>query len=101
MPFPPDAPTRIREKLSQGLLPEKYSEKMWAGRGNGRPCDGCDRPVLSDQVEYEFEIDGGRTLRFHLGCAALWEAYRGRGTVRGTDNTVTNETGNGATAPAA
>ena len=75
MSFSDDAPRKVSEKVDQGLLPLERPVKMWAGRGDGRQCDGCDRPVSSAQVEYEIEVNG-RTYRLHLGCAFLLEAVR-------------------------
>jgi hypothetical protein len=78
MPFPPDAEQKIHEKIERGALPKKKPAKMWAGNGHGNTCAGCDRPILPDQVEYEF--GNGEMLRMHLGCAALWEKeIRGSG----------------------
>ena len=76
MPFPADAPKMIREKIDAGDLPRDTPEKMYAGFGKGSLCDGCETPILPTQVEYEFEAAGDRVIRFHLGCAGLWEAYR-------------------------
>ncbi len=76
MPFPPDAPDRIRHKVEVGLLPNVPPPRMWADQGDGQPCAGCDQPILPDQVEYEF--GNGDVFRMHLGCAALWEAERRR-----------------------
>lgn len=78
MPFPPDAPKKIREKMDTGALPREAPSKMFAGFGAGDLCDGCETPILPAQVQYEFDADavGRRVIRFHLGCAGLWEAYR-------------------------
>ena len=78
MPFPPDAPRKIREKMEGGALPREAPSKMSAGLGKGDLCDGCETPVLTAQVEYQFEASDGRVVRLHLGCAGLWEAYRGQ-----------------------
>jgi hypothetical protein len=45
---------------------------------DGRFCDGCETTILPAQVEYQFETTTAdeRVIRFHLGCAGLWEAYR-------------------------
>jgi hypothetical protein len=51
---------------------------MYAGYGKGYRCDGCESTILPAQVEYEFEAENGRVIRFHLGCAGLWEAERRR-----------------------
>jgi hypothetical protein len=46
---------------------EAETETLWAGKGNGRPCNACDRPITAEQTEYE--VDGtDRTLRFHREC---------------------------------
>ena len=76
MPFPADAPEKIRHKVARGILPDTRPARMWAGFGAGRICAGCDHPIEPDQVEYEF--GNGETMRLHLGCAALWEAERRR-----------------------
>jgi hypothetical protein len=39
---------------------------------------GASPPIVPAQVEYEFIVGDGRTIRFHLGCAGLWEAERRR-----------------------
>ena len=78
MPLPPDAPKKIRDKMDAGELPREASSKMYAGFSKGNVCDGCETPILPAQVEYEFEAADGRVIRFHVGCAGLWEAYRRR-----------------------
>jgi hypothetical protein len=79
MPFPLNAPKMmIREKMDLGVLPSDHPSKMYAGHGTGEPCAGCETPILRAQVEYEFETPDGRAIRFHLGCAGLWEAERRR-----------------------
>ena len=78
MPFPFNAPKLIREKMDLGVLPSDKPSKMYAGHGTGEPCEGCETPIVPAQVEYEFEAPDGRAIRFHLGCAGLWEAERRR-----------------------
>jgi hypothetical protein len=78
MPFPPQAAKLIRDRLNSGRLPCGVPTRMWAGFGTGQSCDGCDEPIVPAQVEYEFIVGDGRTIRFHLGCAGLWEAERRR-----------------------
>ena len=65
----------IRAKIAAGTLPTRISGKLYARNGSGRPCDGCDTPILPAQVEYEFR-DGvdAPGVRLHLGCVGLWEA---------------------------
>jgi hypothetical protein len=64
----------IRAKIDAGALPTKIAGKMYAGFGTELACDGCETPILPAQVEHEFEAPDGRTVRFHVGCAGLWEA---------------------------
>jgi hypothetical protein len=78
MPFPSDAPQKVREKLDTGVLPRDSPAKMYAGYGKGYRCDACETTILPAQVEYEFETEAGRVIRLHLGCAGLWEAERRR-----------------------
>ena len=78
MPFPPQAAKLIRDRLDSGRLPSVAPIRMWAGFGTGQLCDGCDEPIVPAQVEYEFNAADGCTVRFHLGCAGLWEAERRR-----------------------
>jgi len=54
-----------------------------AGPGTGNLCDGCDMPIGSDQMQYEFEGPNRRNIRLHVWCGLLWEAYRREG--RGSD----------------
>lgn len=72
MPFPPDAPQKIRDKLTEGVLPRTAPPNIYAGYGQGDLCAGCDHPIDHDEVEYEF--GNGQRVRMHLGCAALWQA---------------------------
>ena len=65
----------IRTKLDIGMLPHGPMARMSVGGGRGESCDGCERTILPTQVEYDLDVSG-RTLRFHRGCAALWEAGR-------------------------
>jgi len=86
MPFPPHAADMIRAKLDAGILPTKIGGKMYAGYGRHAPCDGCETPILPAQVEYEFNSPEGTTVRFHLGCAGLWEAVLRQRGINPRDN---------------
>jgi hypothetical protein len=46
---------KIRAKIAAGRLPPPPDppERVWAGRGEGRTCDGCDEPISGTQIEYE------------------------------------------------
>ena len=78
MPIPAGYPQRIRDKLDTGALSREAPETIFSGFGSGQLCDGCDTPILAAQIEYQFEAPGNRMIKFHLGCAGLWEAYRRR-----------------------
>ena len=78
MPFPPGTAEKISAKLDAGTLPREVEGKMFAGYGTGHPCDACETTIANTQVEWEFDSPDGRTVRFHLGCAGLWEAERRR-----------------------
>ena len=78
MPVPPEAAQNIRRKLDAGLLPREVVGKMFTGFGHNKRCDGCEMVILANQVLHEFDTPDGRIVRFHLGCAGLWEAERRR-----------------------
>lgn len=45
------------------------------GKGQGT-CNACDLPVKPGEVEYEANLPGRHTLRFHQGCLAAWHKER-------------------------
>lgn len=64
----------IREKILDGILPAKPPRKLWAGRGTGRKCAGCEQPIRKHEVEIEVEDREARLLFFfHRGCQAVWD----------------------------
>ena len=64
---------RIRERIDTGRLPVLSPGSLQAGYGSGSTCDACDQPITWSQVEYEIgDPRYGTTLKFHLGCHALW-----------------------------
>jgi hypothetical protein len=74
----PDIVRGIRAKIAAGRLPLPAAQprKLWVGKGTGRPCDGCDRPITDAEVEYELDITTGQTIRFHKPCLDVWHAER-------------------------
>jgi CheY-like chemotaxis protein len=68
----------IRAKVDSGALPLSADPpaKCWVGKGTSRACDGCDKVVAPDEIEYELDLTDGRTLRLHADCLALWHAAR-------------------------
>lgn len=69
------AAQRIRDKLWYGLLPNVAPVKTsGVGHGTGHKlCEGCDATIWPKEPEQEVELEGGRTLRFHVACAGLWQ----------------------------
>ena len=71
------AAQRIRDKLWYGILPNVRPLKTRGGHGTGHKlCDGCDVTIWPKEAEQEVELEGGRTLRFHVACASLWQVLR-------------------------
>jgi hypothetical protein len=58
--------------LALCLRPDR-SIKSYAGNGTNKACDGCDRPITPENIEYEVDI-ANRTLRFHRACFTIWQA---------------------------
>ena len=63
----------ILSKIADGHLPSIEITRVWAGRGSGRPCDGCDQPVTAADVEHEIDLAGAVTLHLHSGCFMIWQ----------------------------
>ena len=68
----------IAAKIAAGRLPlpEQPPGKVWVGHGNGRTCDACDQPITPSDLQYEVDLSGGQTLRFHSKCLAAWHQAR-------------------------
>jgi hypothetical protein len=67
-----------RTKIQAGKLPITDPVKVWAGQGGGTPCDVCDQPVMPTDTEYETEMSGARSFRFHSRCLGVWHQERAR-----------------------
>ncbi len=68
--------TAIRGKTADGRLPAERPSQMWAGDGRGEPCDACDRPITSADIEYEVIVLPDRMFRFHQPCFDAWHQVR-------------------------
>jgi CheY-like chemotaxis protein len=68
----------IRTKVDSGALPLSADPpaKCWVGKGTSRACDGCDKVIAPDEIEYELDLRDGRPLRLHADCLAFWHAAR-------------------------
>ena len=76
----------IREKLSEGLLPGKAPAHSWRGNGSRKPCNGCNEPILSTEVEYELNFNGARIVHFHAACEAIWRSLIAHETNKAVDS---------------
>ena len=68
----------IRDKLSDGRLPQDSIPRMWGGPSNGETCDGCDEVIGVAQFVMEgVSTDRTKTaLQFHVECFHLWDSER-------------------------
>ena len=68
----------IRQKLSDGCLPQNSIPRVWGGPSNGETCDACDEVIAKNQ----FVMEGvstdltKRALQFHVGCFHMWDLDR-------------------------
>ena len=65
-----------RERIAAGTLPCEIPNQIWAGKGSGRSCDLCDKPIGPGEIEYEVEHTDqktGRTFHFHIVCQSIWQ----------------------------
>ncbi len=66
------------ESIASGRLPAGNQGRAWGGRGTGRPCALCSRPIECEDSELEVQTeDGGIGPVFHVQCHTAWsEACR-------------------------
>ena len=64
-----------RERIAKGQMPREAPTRFWGGFGTGRPCALCDKPIQSDEIDYEVKpIEAAvQTLRFHRVCHYAWQ----------------------------
>jgi hypothetical protein len=65
----------IRARLAEGILPSRQeNQKIYAGYGEGQPCDCCGRSIGSTAVLYEIEVPSEctKSLAMHLPCFDIW-----------------------------
>jgi hypothetical protein len=65
----------IRHKITAGTLPGAPPKTVWAGAGNGRPCDACGEVITAAQTEIELEMSSPNlpAARLHRECFAIWK----------------------------
>jgi hypothetical protein len=64
-----------RERIAKGQMPREAPTRFWGGFGTGQPCALCDKPIQSDEIEYEVKpIEAAvQSLRFHRVCHYAWQ----------------------------
>ncbi len=71
--------TRARERMRQGKLPHHKAARTWGGLGSGLPCALCDAAILSNEPEFELQLDlsdPSQSVRFHRLCHSIWNEVR-------------------------
>jgi hypothetical protein len=66
----------IQDKILAGTLPKDAPVKFFTGYGTGKVCDACDLPTRKTDIEYEVEMEDGRTFVFHQPCLTSWHRER-------------------------
>jgi len=68
-----DGPLIVRAKLALGRLRRDVCMTSTVVElGSRRPCDGCDRPISSTEVEMRVRFSDGVSLFFHAPCFTAW-----------------------------
>jgi hypothetical protein len=62
---------QIAERLAAGILPPFSGQLVFGGRGEGKPCGCCDRPIAASDVQYDLDHQA-RNILMHLPCYRLW-----------------------------
>src|SRR6516164_3941036 len=62
------------QHIKDGRLPVALSNLIYAGYGQGVPCDLCGLPIDADDIEYNVTDprDDG-SLQFHIACHFTWQ----------------------------
>ena len=66
-----DILAKIRSKLADARIQESYwlNSQIFLHRGNGKPCRGCDMPILrTDKTSVGYLSTRGERHWFHLLC---------------------------------
>ena len=64
-----DLRREVRARLSSGAL-FPTGERVFAGRGTGKPCIVCAKPISASEIEHE--IAGPTTVWAHWDCYSIW-----------------------------
>jgi hypothetical protein len=64
----------VLRRIEEGRLPVVLSTTIYAGYGQGKPCDLCDQPIACDKIEYDItDPRASKWLRFHFPCHSAWQ----------------------------
>lgn len=67
----------IRTRLKSGALPGSLDfAQCWYGRGSGRECLACQRPIPAFATEVEGHLQDGTVVYFHGLCYRTWDVER-------------------------
>ena len=67
---------KARELIQEGHLTCAPPLRVWGGYGSDLRCSLCEKPIRSDDIEYEIEQPGAASVtiyRFHFDCHAAWQ----------------------------
>jgi hypothetical protein len=62
----------LQRKLTDGTLANSIPDRLSVAPAAGAPCLVCDRPILSPDVEVEYESPIGSNGVLHARCYQLW-----------------------------
>jgi hypothetical protein len=67
----------ISERIRSGVLPRGGRHSVRAGKGEGKDCSCCGKPITDYQIVYEVECTSpgsnvATTLAMHLNCYNEW-----------------------------
>jgi hypothetical protein len=48
----------IADKVLRRVLPSDRPLKLWVEHGTGRPCDGCEKPIITTEIEHALDLSG-------------------------------------------
>ena len=64
---------RLRRLIRDRDLTCEDEGRLWAGKGEAKPCVACLLPIAMTDIEYEVDLEGaGLRLRLHSPCHGLW-----------------------------
>ena len=67
----------IADKVVRHVLPSDRPLKLWTRRGDGRPCNGCEKPITTMEIEHALGLSGDLILRLHIACEDFWRSATG------------------------